>query len=143
MFTDNFFKYRNKLNIKQAIDFVAENETGIVSISDSEFIQETQDAIRGLGVLVNEIPNIISTIFIDNYNKVQYDLINYINNEISPHTKEILNDTQIINLVQNEEVPAAENNTNNEEELTPKVLPKEAFDAIKKILCFRFKIALW
>uniref|UniRef100_U9UAT9 DDE-1 domain-containing protein n=1 Tax=Rhizophagus irregularis (strain DAOM 181602 / DAOM 197198 / MUCL 43194) TaxID=747089 RepID=U9UAT9_RHIID len=127
------FDYRNKLNIKQAIDFVAEawesveqkticncwNETGIVSISDSEFIQETQDAVRGLGVLVNEIPNIIPTIFIDNYNKVQYDLMNYINDEISPHTKEILNDTQIINLVQNEEVPTTEDNIDNEEELTP------------------------
>ncbi|PKB91943.1 hypothetical protein RhiirA5_446850 [Rhizophagus irregularis] len=30
--------------------------------------------------------------------------MNYINDEISPHTEEILNDTQIINLVQNEEV---------------------------------------
>ncbi|PKC56874.1 hypothetical protein RhiirA1_473368 [Rhizophagus irregularis] len=122
MFTDNFFKYRNKLNIKQAIDFVA------------EAWKKTQDStVRGLGVLVNDIPNIIPIIFIDNYNKVQYDLMNYINDEIFPHTKEILNDTQIINLVQNEEVPTTEDNTDNEEELTPKVLPKEAFDAIKKI----------
>ncbi|CAB4390097.1 unnamed protein product [Rhizophagus irregularis] len=118
------FKYRNKLNIKQAIDFVA------------EAWEKTQDAVRGLGVLVNEIPNIIPTIFIDNYNKVQYDLMNYINDEISPHTEEILNEIQIINLVQNEEVPAAEDNTDNEEELTPKVLPKEAFDAIKKVILF-------
>ncbi|GET58560.1 uncharacterized protein OCT59_024108 [Rhizophagus irregularis] len=70
-------------------------------------------------VLVNEIPNIIPIIFIDNYNKVQYDLMNYINDEISPHTEEILNDTQIINLVQNEEVPTTEDNIDNEEELTP------------------------
>ncbi|PKY60436.1 hypothetical protein RhiirA4_484129, partial [Rhizophagus irregularis] len=48
----------------------------------------------------------------------------------------ILNDTQIINLVQNEEVPTTEDNTDNEEELTPKVLPKEAFDAIKKVILF-------
>ncbi|CAB4479903.1 unnamed protein product [Rhizophagus irregularis] len=123
MFTDNFFKYRNKLNIKQAIDFVA------------EAWKKTQDStVRGLGVLVNDIPNIIPIIFIDNYNKVQYDLMNYINDEIFPHTKEILNDTQIINLVQNEEVPTTEDNTDNEEELTPKVLPKEAFDAIKKVI---------
>ncbi|CAB4446224.1 unnamed protein product [Rhizophagus irregularis] len=99
-------------------------------------LDQIQDAVRGLGVLVNEIPNIIPTIFIDNYNRVQYDLMDYINDEISPHTEEILNDTQIINLVQNKEVPAAEDNTDNEEELTPKVLSKEAFDAIKKVILF-------
>jgi hypothetical protein len=138
------------LNIKQAIDFIADawesveqktirncwKETGIVSISDSESIQEIQNTTRGLGILVNEIPNIIPTVFIDNYNEVRCDLVNYINDETSPYTEEIMNDTQIINLVQDEEIPAAEDKTDNEEELTPKVLPKEAFDAIRKVTLF-------
>jgi hypothetical protein len=87
-------------------------------------------------VLINEILNIIPTIFIDNYNKVQYDLMNYINNETSLYIEEILNNMQIINLVQNEKVLAVENNTDNEKKLTPKILLKEAFDVIKKVIFF-------
>ncbi|CAB4430385.1 unnamed protein product [Rhizophagus irregularis] len=73
--------HKNKLDIKQAIDYIAEawenveqqtihncwDETGIVSNSNPESIQETRVTIqRGLGVLVNEIPNTLPTIFIDN-----------------------------------------------------------------------------
>ncbi|CAB4401414.1 unnamed protein product [Rhizophagus irregularis] len=41
-----------------------------------------------------------------------------------------------ITAVRGLEVPTTEDNTDNKEELTPKVLPKEAFDAIKKVILF-------
>ncbi|CAB4432122.1 unnamed protein product [Rhizophagus irregularis] len=83
--------HKNKLDIKQAIDYIAEawenveqqticncwDETGIVSNSNLESIQETRVAIQqGLGVLVNEISNTLPTIFIDN--EIQNSLVNYI-----------------------------------------------------------------
>jgi hypothetical protein len=54
---------------------------------------------------------------------------------MTPFTEEILNDKQIIEFVQNEEI-LKEDNTDDEEQLPLKVLPKEAFDAIKKVIYF-------
>ncbi|CAB4419839.1 unnamed protein product [Rhizophagus irregularis] len=138
---------KNKLDIKQAIDYIAEawenveqqtirncwDETGIVSNSNPESIQETRVAIqRGLGVLVNEIPNTLPTIFIDN--EIRNSLVNYIHDQTSPPTEEILTDEQIIDMVQDHDRETPD--TDNEVEPIPKVLPKEALDAIKKVILF-------
>ena len=137
------------MDIKQAIDYIAEawenveqqtirncwDETGIVSNSNPESIQETRIAIqRGLGVLVNEIPNTLPTIFIDNY-ETRNSLVNYIYDQTSPPTEEILTDEQIINMMQDDR-EAPDTDDNEEEEPIPKVSPKEALDAIKKVILF-------
>lgn len=128
------------MDIKQAIDYIVEawesveqqtirncwDKTGIVSNSNSESTQ------RGLGVLVNEIPDIIPTIFIDN--EIRNSLENYIHDQTSPPTEETLTDEQIIDMVQDHDKEAPD--TDNEEEPILKVLPKEALDAIKKVILF-------
>ena len=133
------------MNIKQAIEFIAEawenvekqtirncwKKTEIVSNFNFEPIQEEQAIIQSNLDILDEISDILLTILTD---EICNNFITYIRDKTSPLTEEILDDTQIINFVQEE--LSVEDDTDNEKELIPKVLPKEAFNTIKKVILF-------
>ncbi|CAI2197139.1 3374_t:CDS:1, partial [Funneliformis geosporum] len=84
--------------------------------------------LQELDVLINKFLISFQIFFIDNY----HDLMNYIHDKDFPFIEEILDDTQDIKLIQEQNNNAIENESDNEEQLPSKVLPKDALNIIQK-----------